>query len=279
MSKGKKLARVVHRNKSLLLLFSFFLSLLLIIGSTYAWHTYSDERLNRVKENKGKLDVVIAENFNVNLSFEPGTRTEKELTVKNIGKSPAIVRVSLYEFFLAFEIDLNVGEGKGNGKLKTVNHSNGSDIDLHDLNTWEVGNTYPVAAGNYFVATDVFKSDTNNATTAYRYKEPPTYLALQSIIIDFNTEKIVTTIPTEETSNYWYYEAGYFYYSEMLNAGESTEKLIQSVHLPESYPNKYKGALYQLIPVMDAHDISKSLLKDWQIAGTAVEAMYRGKLN
>ena len=80
----------------------------------------------------------------------------------------------------------------------------------------------------------------------------------------------------EGESEYWFYEDGYFYYSEILDPGEQTQALLASVTLGANYSNEYKGALYKLVPEMDAHDISKTFVNDWAIDGKEVKKVYEG---
>lgn len=266
-------------SKVLWMLFCLLLSLLLVVGSTYAWITYSDERINHTQMTVKELSLLIDELFKPDLQWRPGKETEKRVTVQNNGQIPAIARVSLYEFLLQFEVDLRDGEGVGNGGLKKVNKASSQPIEAEQLSTWKVGNTYD-ASGVFFVASSVFLSDTQNSETAYKYKATPSTEGLAYLTLHFNESAIYdsTNPPHSNLQDYWYYESGYFYYSEVLQPGDSTIPLLTSVSLAETIPNEYKGALYQLVPVMDGHDISKQLLDDWQLSGP-VASLYNGKLH
>lgn len=256
------------------------MSLLLIVGSTYAWITYSDERINQTKMTRKQLSLVIDESFKSELQWQPGIVTEKKVTVRNNGQIPGITRVSLYEFLLLFEVDINDGEGMGNGALKKVPTASSQGINSKKITTWQVGNTYAASDGTFIVAKEVFLSDTTDSRTAHLYQEPATVEGLTYISLHFNEAVIydANKPPLETDADYWYYENGYFYYSEVLQPGDSTRPLLERVSLAKVLPNQYKGALYQLVPVMDGHDVSKQLLDDWQLTET-VASMYDGKIH
>ncbi|WP_430607288.1 hypothetical protein IGJ55_000643 [Enterococcus sp. AZ170] len=279
MRKGRRLLKTINQNKPFLAIFSVFLSLLLVVGSTYSWITYSDEKINPSMTNTKKLSATIDEVFTPNLQWIPGTTTEMKLSVKNNGQIPAIVRISLYEFLGQFEQDMT--DGTGNGSLKTVSKSSGSDIKMEDVATWTKGSTYKLASGKYYIASEIYKADKNNSNTAYVYNGNRLTEGLNYLTIQFNSTVIydVNNKPATGVRHYWYYSEGYFYYSEVLQPNEQTKQLIQSVTVDKMLPNKYKSSLYQLIPVMDAHDITKSLLADWELTSNSyVGTMYREKV-
>lgn len=280
MSGVKKLLKIINQNKSFLAVFSLFLSLLLVVGSTYSWITYSDEKINQNESHSKKLSAVIDEVFTPNLQWAQGKTTEKKLLVKNDGQMPALVRISLYEFFTQFTLDMT--DGVGNGNQKIVSKSSGSDMTMEDTATWKKGNTYKIASEKYYVASEVYKGDKTNPNTAYVYKKSRSFEGLKYLRIQFNDADIYdeNEQPLPGAQNYWYYSDGYFYYSEVLQPQEKTKQLVQSITLASALPNKYKGSLYQLIPVMDAHDVTKSLMKNWKISSDSyVEAMYLEKVN
>ncbi|MGX7203251.1 hypothetical protein BCR22_12205 [Enterococcus plantarum] len=280
MSRKKKLLKIINQNKPFLAVFSVFLSLLLVVGSTYSWITYSDEKINQSNPNTKKLSAAIDEVFTPNLQWAQGKTTEKKLLVRNNGQMPAIVRISLYEFFAQFELDMT--DGVGNGNQKIVSSSSGSDLTMEDTATWEKGSTYKIASETYYVASEVYKADKKNTSTAYVYKGTRPIEALKYLTIQFNDNDIYdeNNKPMPETQNYWYYSDGYFYYSEVLQPKEKTTLLIESITLDRMLPNKYKSSLYQLIPVMDAHDVTKSLMENWNIPSSSyLEAIYREKVH
>lgn len=279
MNKGKRLFKTINQTKPFLAIFSIILSLLLVVGSTYSWITYSDEKINPSKPNTKRLSAVIDETFTPNLQWIPGSMIEKKLSVRNDGQIPAIVRISLYECLTQFELDME--DATANGNPKILSNSSGSDIKMEDISTWAKGSTYKLASGKYYKASEVYKADKKNPNTAYVYKGDRVVEGLKYLTIQFNESDIydIDNKPTSGIRNYWYYSSGYFYYSEVLQPKEQTKLLIQNVLLDKKLPNKYKGSLYQLIPVMDAHDITKSLMKDWNITSSSyVGTMYHEKI-
>lgn len=279
MGKGKRIIWVIKQNKPLWAVFSLLISLILVVGSTYSWVTYSDDRINSTKANTRQLSAIIEEDFKPNLIWSPGSTTKKVVTVKNNGKVPAIVRVSLFEIFARFEIDVtdNIIPGSGlrngNGSLKRYNSSSGTDLNKNDLTTWQVDNTLKIADGNYYKVVEAIVNFPDNIENSYNYQgeRGP---SLSNLTINFNASKIYTEAPPSGTTNYWLYENGYFFYSEVLEPDEETVNLIESLSLNAALANRYKGVLYQLIPQMDAHDRTTSLLSDWQLNTGPVFDLY-----
>lgn len=59
-----------------------------------------------------------------------------------------------------------------------------------------------------------------------------------------------------------------------------SKPILESVILSKSAPNKVKGALYQLNPIMDAHDATKALLDAWEIdSNRMLQELYDSRLN
>lgn len=279
MNKKQKfiyLLKSIHRSKPTVALFTLFLSVLLVVGSTYSWITSQDQRVNRAKSNDRELSARIDETFKREMSWVPGKEVEKKLRVENDGETPAIVRLSLYEFLLTFENDLE--DQVGNGGLKWGTTPSATQVKPDDYSTWAVGNTYGSGTKHLTVASAIVndRTDPNDAIVYQGTRTAP----LDLLTIAFNDTKIFTgSLPPAGTNHYWFYQDGYFYYSEVLQPQDKTVELINSVTLDRLTPNAYKGSLYHLVPVMDAHDITKSLIGDWQVTGTNVETMYTGKLH
>ena len=275
--KRRHLFRVFLKSKLLFACFSLLLSLLLIVGSTYAWITSADERVNRTDANTRKLTTVVEEDFSQVFHWAPGTTKEKNIRVRNIGEVPAIVRISLKEFFVGFETDTtdNHSTGHGNGDLKEYGTPSATTIDVKNTSTWAVGNTYGVSANKHY------KADLVLVDQAYAYQGTRT-APLPTIVLNFEAGKVFyqNELPTAGDSQYWYYEEGYFYYSEILYPNEVTPNLLDSVSLDAKYANQHKGALYKLVPEMDAHDTTRGLLSDWGLtSGDYVFMLYQTKLN
>ena len=266
MNKGKKLLYVFHRSKGIVAFFSLLLSFVLIVGSSYAWYTAKDEKLNRMEktDRTKKFSAILVEDFVPVDDWAPGTTRKKVVKVKNDGELPAIVRLSFHEYFLHFEVDVtdnhagNASGINGNGNLRVYGQPT-TAVEVDKLNTWEKGNTYSESASIYYKAAEKYKFNT------YKYDDN-TALLSGAFYLNFTPNKIFYEATKDEaTSNdhYWFYEDHFFYYSEILQPGEETTDLLKSVSLSNDYPNEYKGALYKLVPRMDAHEVSNELFTTW----------------
>lgn len=287
--KRNHLFRVFLKSKCLFACFSFVLSLLLIIGSTYAWITSADERINRSGANHRKLSARIDEDFDQVYQWAPGTTQTKAVRVKNDGDIPAIVRVSFKEFFLGFDVDItdnhrlddSIVNGNANLTLHEFDDQVDTLVDVKDGSTWETGNVYTASGANHYIA------NTSVRDHSFVYKGART-APLSAFQLNFQTDKVFDDPDdTVGEENYWFYHDGYFYYSEVLQSEDDpgtthtdnlTTNLLESITLDASYANQYKGALYKLVPEMDAHDLTESLLTDWGIRGTPVEEIYENYL-
>ncbi|MEO1769005.1 BsaA family SipW-dependent biofilm matrix protein [Candidatus Enterococcus ferrettii] len=289
--KRKHLFQTFVRSKGLFACFSLVLSLLLVVGSTYAWITSADERVNRTDANQRKLSAMVEEDFTQVFHWSPGTSKKKEIRVTNNGEVPAIVRLSLHEFFVSFETNVadnhreNSAVEEGNGNLVVYPATSvqpNNTIKVKDTDTWKINNYYSVSANKYYKGNQVICNSLDDHSLAYVYNDTGRTMPLKAMELNFQTTKLFDQAkkPIAGDADYWYYEKGYFYYSEILQPNESTEDLLESVTLNPTYANQYKGALYKLVPLMDAHDITKSLISDWGITSTDFAYdMYQTKLH
>lgn len=275
--KVQRLLRTAHQNKLLVAIFSLGLSLLLVVGTTFAWMIDEDEKVNRVDSANKKFDVVLQEDFQSNLTWAPGTTTKKEITAKNVGEMPAFVRLSLYEFFMSFDVNVTDEHRdtavNGNGDLHVYKGAElgTAKADPEDPTTWVAGNRYQVGTDAYYKVTEAFLSDVTNTTTAYVYPTAGTRsVPLSYFQLVFESGKVfsASSLPPAGTTDYWYFEKGYFYYSEIVTPGDTTTKLLKQVELSNVYSNRYKAAQYKVHAVMDAHDLSKDLFSDWGVTNT-----------
>ncbi len=274
--KLRHLLRVFYKSKSSFAFFSLLLSLLLVTGSTYAWITSNDERVNRTEANKKQLSAKIDGNLEMVQHFAPGTTQSKEIRVINNGEVPTIVRLSLTESFISFEIEVkdNHGSGNGNGDLTIYGTPVLPAIQVGDTSTWNVGKTYELSADKHYKANHVLK----DLPYVYQGTRPEPMPAIQ---LNFTNGKVFdhTNQPSGTDTAYWYYEKGFFYYSEVLKPGDSSTNLMNNVTLDSTYLNQYKGAFYKLVPAMDAHDITNELMTDWGIQPTDFAyGMYQDQL-
>ncbi len=276
--KRRHLLRTFVRSKGLFACFSLVLSLLLVVGSTYAWLTSADERVNRTDANQRRLSAIVEEDFDQVFHWSPGTTKEKNIRVRNTGEMPAIVRISLKEFFVGFETDVtdkHDAANNGNGNLKVYGSPSATAIDVKKTETWAVGNTYEVSANTHYKAAVALLDQT------YSYKGTRTG-PLPAIELNFEAGKLFDqeNPPAASDKQYWYYEKGYFYYSEVLQPKEVTPNLLDSVSLNSAYTNQYKGALYRLTSELEAHDLTKELLSDWSLTNSDYAyTLYQSKLD
>lgn len=261
--KRRHLFKTFVQSKALFACFSIMLSFLLVVGSTYAWITSADERVNRADSNLKRVSAIVEGDFDQVLHWAPGTTKDRAIRVRNTGDMPAFVRISLEESFAVFETvtNDNHADRDGNGNLKIYGTPSIDTINVKDTSTWVGGNTYEVSANKYYKATnDTF------ADHAYLYKGTRSDL-LKGIELNFESGKVFdeNNLPGSGVEKYWYYENGYFYYSKVLQPKEVTSNLLDSVSLRADYANQYKGALYKLVPEMEAHDLSQVPPSDWNI--------------
>jgi len=274
MNKKKKPFVKKYRNKKklnyikvIIAFTTFIFSGLMVLGSTYAWFVSEDNKVNKFEGSK--LSAEIIEEFEPNDQWQPGLKTDKVIQVRNTGKVPAFVRLSLYEYLLLFKIDL--ADQTGNGNLAVASEEKKPIVDSKKTTTWSLAakenGTYD-RNGIYYIAQKAIIPDRMTGNKMYMYNDllrDKTELKWFNLFFPTN---VYTSAPTTGTSNYWLFNKGYFYYSELLAPNETTEPVLTAVSLNRSAPNKMKGALYQLNPIMDAHDSTKSLLSEWNIGNT-----------
>jgi len=85
----------LHAQRPWLLLMSAMVSLLLLVGSTFAWFTQSDSVSNPFKTKEFPFTFEVDEVFTPPAEPGPGDNVEKEVKVKNTGELPGFVRVLL----------------------------------------------------------------------------------------------------------------------------------------------------------------------------------------
>lgn len=278
INQNRKKKRAKINTKLLIAICTFLFSGLMVLGSTYAWFVSEDSEVNHFVG--ARLSAKIIEEFEPELEWQPGLTTKKVIQVKNTGTIPAFIRMSLYEYLLLFEIDIL--DQSGNGNLAKATQEIQPKVDEKKTETWEAaanaGGTYfyggqqliakKAIVPNVLTGSEMYKfNDTNREKTDLRWFR----LAFP--------DNIYTVAPTKETKEYWLYKEGYFYYSELLQPNELSTPVLKSVQLAPDAPNKLKGALYQLNPMMDAHDGTKELLSSWNIGNVGdLYDMYYGHL-
>ncbi|MBP1046468.1 hypothetical protein I6N96_09240 [Enterococcus sp. BWM-S5] len=290
MSKRKRMGRLLKKkqkkkrsfplnsNKLPILLLVFFFSSLMVLGSTYAWFTSEAEKENNFIGTR--LAAEIDEDFEANYQWQPGLTTQKVVRVKNTGNVPALIRVAFYEYLLLFEID--VTDQTGNGNLKLASGEIMPSVDSKKVETWapaaQAGGTYKYDE-KFYIAKEAVVPDRSTGTEMFKFQDVNRESSLFKWFELNMPNHIYTTTPPAGTTDYWLYSDGYFYYSELVDPGQSTAPVLNSILLNASAPNKYKGALYQFNPVMDAHDATEVILDTWGLPQLgAVHEMYRDYL-
>lgn len=273
----KKRAKV--NTKLIIAIYTLLFSGLMVLGSTYAWFVSEDSEVNHFVG--ARLSAEIVEEFEPEIEWQPGTTKKKIIQVKNTGTIPTFIRMSLYEYLLLFEIDIT--DQSGNGNLAKSEQEIQPKVEKKKTETWQAaansGGTY-LYEGQHLIAKTAIVPNILTGSEMYKFKDEnreKNDLRWFQLIFP---ENIYTVAPAKGTTEYWLYKEGYFYYSELLQPNELTTPVLKNVHLSAGAPNKYKGALYQLNPKMDAHDSTKGLLSSWNIGHSGeLYDMYSGRLN
>ena len=273
----KKQAKV--NTKLIIAVCTFLFSGLMVLGSTYAWFVSEDSEVNHFVGTR--LSAEIVEEFEPEVEWQPGLTTKKIIQVKNTGNIPAFVRISLYEYLLTFKIDTT--DQTGNGNLAISKNEVSPTVDQKNTESWKpaakVGGTY-LYEGKNLIAENAIVPSQLTGTEMYKFKDSTrNKTALRWFQLGF-PDNVYDSTPPIGTKQYWLYKDGYFYYSELLQPNEISAAVMKNIRLSPDAPNKFKGSLYQLNPVMDAHDGTKGLLSTWNI-GTSGEIynMYHERLS
>lgn len=228
----------------------------LVLGSTYAWKTSEDERINRFKTTR--LEMKFTGFLGLQTSWSPKSTMKRDVAVVNQADSPGIVRVSLEELLLTFEIDDQ--DITGNGNLKEYATA-GTPIKLADKATWQVGNSLEITRSSFYKGAKREEAAIDFATLASRTG------SLKAINLEFNDARVLQALPTATapiTDNYWLYEDGYFYYSEIILPSETTEVLLASTTLSAEAANDMKFGLYNITGELTSYTQSKAALtQEW----------------
>ena len=263
--KGLKLTE----NKLFFSLFLMILSLILFLNATYAWTSFAKWRRNHMQGNEeiivpsalieGKLDGVV---------LNPGQLTQREVIVTNTSLKPVVIRVKLTEILALLEIDTT--DQTGNGHLAEY-----QDLGSKSLLKVDVPGSWK--AMNYF--------STNGQAPFYQVAGIATYPYLNSQTgrpsefapISFTWGAIKDTNSSED--DFWLYQeqagVGYFYYSDLLEKGESTTVLIDEMQVSNEAPNSFKGALHRLDVQAEAGEASKGVYGAWNIQETVDNPVYQ----
>ncbi len=262
--KNKILKRIkqYHREISFMLILLACLSVFSLIG-TFAWFTSADTQVNKFQA--GKLVAEIEETFIPNNKWQPNEKTTKEVRVANTGDIPALVRVSFYEFIMNFEVDLV--DKTGNANLKTVKSAQRPEVKRNNTDTWKEAADKKGSfeyEGKFYLANQAWIPNTTNGKEMYQFGSNRSSAPHKYISLNFSND-LKTSNPTNQSTDYWLYSNGYFYFSRPLKPKEASSDLLKSVTLSSTIPNKYKGSLYKLKIYMDAHDTTEPIIGEWDL--------------
>ncbi|MBO0474282.1 hypothetical protein IGL98_000749 [Enterococcus sp. DIV0840] len=278
-NKRRKKKQAKINTKLIISVCTFLFSGLMVLGSTYAWFVSADSEVNHFVGTR--LSAEIVEEFEPEFEWQPGLTTKKIIQVKNTGNIPAFVRISLYEYLLTFKIDTT--DQTGNGNLSISPKEVSPTVDQKNTESWRpaanAGGTYLHEGKNLIAAKAIVPSQLTE-TEMYKFNDSARdKTELRWFQLTF-PDNVYDSTPPSGTKEYWLYKDGYFHYSELLQPNEVSAAVLNNVRLSSNAPNKFKSSLYQLNPVMDAHDGTKGLLSTWDI-GTSGEIynMYHDRLS
>lgn len=239
ISTSKAIKQVLKENKPLFAAFGTGFVLVLVIGSTFAWSSYSSWVKNHMQSEVGTLDVKIIEEFEQDSVFEQGKKITKKVDVKNISKNPAIVRVQFEESTATFKVDDSTGMLQ-----KKKKESSDKVATTSDVNSWEKDNIYQgkLEKEKFYVIGD------SKINYQYKFQETdtrPNLLKPFSLVFS-NRVKAVPDVTSTEP--YWLYDDGFFYYSKVLEGGtQSGVSVLEAVNvLKENLVNPSKNKLYKI---------------------------------
>ncbi|MHC5375425.1 hypothetical protein ACYSNU_16775 [Enterococcus sp. LJL120] len=258
----------LRKNKKFFGVFVAVFSLIIIVNATLAWSSYSEWVKNHTQSNPESVAVKVTETFKQESILSFKEETEKSVKVKNLANRNAIIRVRFYESVLPFEMDMTDGEGNGNGNIKLVKDNGETKLNLDDLTTWESGNILDSGlkdgadplyyqADSPVIINQLYTGETDRSNVS----RP---VALQ--YFSWSLNPAVHSVPQNAVSTpYWVFDGEYFYYSQVLESGETTTiDLLQSVILSNiNIPNQYKQALYDIEIEAEGVEATQRGLQTW----------------
>lgn len=241
---------------------TMLLCICLIIVGSFSWFTEHQTILNNTASKRMSVEVV--ETFQSPTSMRDGEKIEKNVTIKNDGDVPALIRVAVDEALALFEIDPETGNLKQTAYTSPTNLIRQSDIttwlatNVSQAYTTDSTGKEETISGKYFDVSSVLL-DTN---IGYLDSDR-TAAILDYFTITFGDVGMVS-------GHKWIYENGYFYYTEKVDPGSSTQPLVYSVEAAEGLPNTYKGMYYKMdISASSVQPLSSALVEWWSTTPAA----------
>jgi len=93
----------IGKQRPLILVSIIIISLLLILGTTFAWFASSASVINPFRTQEFPFSFKIEEVWIPPIEVEPGDSIEKEVSVKNTGEQPGFVRVLVHTEIISQE--------------------------------------------------------------------------------------------------------------------------------------------------------------------------------
>lgn len=236
----------MFKNKRYILIITIIISLSILLSVTYSW--FSTEKTKENHLSGAGLSASLIEKFIPPDNWQPGETTPKVVNAMNTGDTDVIVRISLEEYLMLFDVDIDTGNLR---QFSTP--SAGTLMDIENPGEWAVGHYLPGQPDKtvYNKSSQVYHMDNIGNTSSLRLPEISKY-----ITINFNSSL--------RPGGSWIYENGYFYYTKILSPGITENPLIDSVSLSSSMSNFYKGAPYRLNIYMEALQATKDSLESGQ---------------
>lgn len=255
-STTKALMQILKEDKLLFASFFIGVMLVLIIGSSFAWSSYSSWVKNHMQSKTGTLEIKVIEDFEPDSIFDAGKPVTKKVNVRNVSDESAIVRVEFDESVATFKLD------EATGMLqKTEKGAKDTVVSKSDVSTWKKGNIYlgQLEKENYYTI------DNSEINYQYKFQEQnkrPDLLKPYSLIF---SNGLKAQPDTTIDKAYWIYKDGFFYYSKVLNANEMSEiNVLEAVNVLREYlTNDTKNKLYKIDVVAYGVKANLSSLEKW----------------
>jgi len=149
MNKRNRIGNVIkrmNRQRGLVLIFSIVLSIVIGVGSTYAWFTSSDVKVNPFKSPALPFNFVITEEFTPPGTVDPGDKITKVVNAANTGELPGFVRLLVFAEIVSADgtiLSGNPGAEFTYDGLNTTDWKYGGDGYYYYLGTIAPGETSP----------------------------------------------------------------------------------------------------------------------------------------
>jgi len=230
------------KNKKIILAGTLLVAGAIAVAGTFAWFTDSDTVTNSFK--LANLDIEIVDTFkfddNTAPNIQPGDNIEKDVTVKNEGSVPTLVRVKLEETLALPERD----------------QDQDGEVIVED-NEVKMAQAETGYRGLNKSTIDIIPNDDDDTTT----------LADQIPVVHGGA--VTADLSAQGEFDWWYNEAdGYFYYLKALETGTETEKLVDQVQFSgANIGNELMYAAYTLTPNAEATQVNADAVRDSWGAG------------